>query len=831
MDVLPDPHTLSAEDAQELIDQAAADQNQVQDHSHHHHHVEMHHEEGQDQDQHHVIHHEQEQEQVMEHLEEEQAGAGEGEAIEEESGIERFVETLEDAQRSTQLEQTQPSSEIPVAEQQREQPQAQAPEPEPKQQLVEEQEQIQQEQQEPEQEQQEQHPKVAGRKRSHSDVDTNNDAHQDAEDASGANNSSNSYRDLPSSERLRDHVPSGSGTVDIANSSKVHTGSGGPGGAVDSTGISEEEKKVRQREANRKAAERSRGKKKDELTNLEQTVSKIQAENTRLRTQLEALLEAARGVSTQQQQQSQQQPPTTVTVTVTDGETQGQNIVSAGPDDRDAMIDPALIEEVAMQGIEEQDGNATPSASASDMVPAPAPVSAAIDVTGPLALGAEGLNLESLKDLTHQIEVLKKQLIAKKLSTSASTNTPEPRPTEEVISVLRVTVDRKSVEKTALLTLIDSLQSERDSIESERSVLERELKERKAIARIIARVAAVSASASASADVRSQAVGAGTDEQGDTRMTADDGGDESKNHRKQTSATEEQVDVQVNAEELKGHMNVGVERALMEVRGWLDDSIKDWKKTGVLRPPPTASMEALPIPPVPSSTPITAAGVPSAVFTVREMSAKVAGVPSDSDIVQESDVGVHESSALASENINDEAPVSEQVDQPTVEVEPSHPADEEEQSEQQEQHRRQEQEQHDLQQEQEQHLQEHQEQQQEQEQLLQPQHDESIVATHAASEAPDRDPNNVFDLEHFPEHDHQEHEHEHEHEEDVTAGMDLDVGVDVDVDGVGDVDVDVEGEEDANAHLNFGQELTQSEEYMHLMAAVAANHGVDGDGQ
>lgn len=291
-------------------------------------------------------------------------------------------------------------------------------------------------------------------------------------------------------------------------------GPGGPGEG--GRELSEQERRARQREANRKAAERSRGKKNEELNNLERTVSKIQEENAKLRAQLEMLLDAAGAPAAQ---------TATGGATETSSSTPGPSTdVMAVDSNQDAH---PTLSSAATAGVTSNSDEQRPDLSAPP----------------PLALGADGLDLEVLGSLAAEVRSLKAQLAAKRAQMAADAASGAPSTAD---------VDNADVatERAALSALIDHLRESRDAADMERQVLEREIAERRAISKALS--------------TRAQAQAQTPEQQGE------EGAAEAESNKDVLREIEEEI--------RRNRQGAGVERALVEVRSWIDEAIKDWKK-------------------------------------------------------------------------------------------------------------------------------------------------------------------------------------------------------------------------------------------------------------
>ncbi|KAJ9100934.1 hypothetical protein QFC19_005330 [Naganishia cerealis] len=298
-----------------------------------------------------------------------------------------------------------------------------------------------------------------------------------------------------------------------------------------------EERKARQREANRLAAGRSRGKKRDELAILEKTVQNIQEENNRLRAQLEALVSAAH------------QPATALRHDQSDSalESAGlhhdvnsvDDLVSSHPEERGTPGGGEGVERHPQQQSQQE----TP------------PPSKSLDVV-PLGFGVDGMDMQVLDGLRRQVEDARREvaeiearIAAKRATTTTTSAAATPVEEQEVRShaAAKTRTSALMQEKSALVHLIESLKKERDETELEREVLEREVSARRMLL-----------AGMEDGEEQQQAAGA----MDAHHLSVRSGGVEGKKGKSGGEAGRD----------------VGVERALMEVRSWLDNALTGWRK-------------------------------------------------------------------------------------------------------------------------------------------------------------------------------------------------------------------------------------------------------------
>ncbi|KAJ9099241.1 hypothetical protein QFC21_004121 [Naganishia friedmannii] len=315
-----------------------------------------------------------------------------------------------------------------------------------------------------------------------------------------------------------------------------------------------EERKVRQREANRLAAGRSRGKKRDELAILEKTVQNIQEENNRLRAQLEALVSAAH-----HQQPQQASTSTAGQVGTQDGGgssvlnpasmNEVDDLVSARVEPGGTPVDGGGLESQQQQQSQQAELATTTTGTETR----------SLDV--PLGFGVDGMDMQLLDGLRRQVDDARRQVaelearIAVKRSAGAVGTSDEPH-LLAAAAAAKTRTHALVQEKSALVQLIESLKRERDETDLERDVLEREVSARRVLL-------------AGMEDGDGDDQGAAAVDGGQTPAGKSSGGGASGKGKNGGEAGRD----------------VGVERALMEVRGWLDSALAGWRKTGIIQPP------------------------------------------------------------------------------------------------------------------------------------------------------------------------------------------------------------------------------------------------------
>lgn len=249
---------------------------------------------------------------------------------------------------------------------------------------------------------------------------------------------------------------------------------------------------------------------------LERTVQNIQEENNRLRAQLEALVNAAH-----------HQPSGTLS---------GNAPQEDGSFATSGLHDPNHVDGMAMSVEDhvEPSMRDTAGAGLSQQRQTPPP---SIPVAGKttdvsLGFGIEGMDFHVLDGLRRQVEAARVEVAEIEariaLKRGASTGEDEVRS----LAAAKTRTGTLAEEKEALLHVIETLKRERDEVDLERRVLERELSARRLL----------------------------------------------------VAGTEDDVSEKATTEGKKGKIggepgrDIGVERALMEVRSWLDNALTGWQK-------------------------------------------------------------------------------------------------------------------------------------------------------------------------------------------------------------------------------------------------------------
>lgn len=177
----------------------------------------------------------------------------------------------------------------------------------------------------------------------------------------------------------------------------------------------------------------------------------------------------------------------------------------------------------------------TTTTTATTTVPAPG----STDV--PLGLGVDGIDLSALDSLRRQLESTRREVT--ELQSRAAGRATEDGDGATSFAVEKGRTGSLVEEKEALVCLIETLKRERDQTELNRSLLERELTARRALL----------AGSGPEADVDEETEGPASHVEGKKHLGGEPGRD------------------------------VGVERALMEVRSWLDDALTGWQKVRLSR--------------------------------------------------------------------------------------------------------------------------------------------------------------------------------------------------------------------------------------------------------
>ena len=243
----------------------------------------------------------------------------------------------------------------------------------------------------------------------------------------------------------------------------------------------------------------------------------IQEENNRLRAQLEALVNAAH-----------HQPSGTSSANARQDD---GNFATSGLHDLNHVDGMAMI-------VEGHVGTSTRNTAGGELsqqrqTPPPSIPVAGKTTDVSLGFGIEGMDFDMLDGLRRQVEAARMEVAEIEariaLKRGASTGEDEVRS----LAAAKTRTGTLAEEKEALLHVIETLKRERDEVDLERSVLERELSARRLLV-------------------------AGTE---------DDVSSE--------KATTEEKKGKIGGEPGR---DIGVERALMEVRSWLDNALTGWQK-------------------------------------------------------------------------------------------------------------------------------------------------------------------------------------------------------------------------------------------------------------
>lgn len=301
---------------------------------------------------------------------------------------------------------------------------------------------------------------------------------------------------------------------------------------------------------------------------LEKTVQNIQEENNRLRAQLEALVSAAHHQQSAPSLTVQTNPRHDEADTSGGMGTAGlhdlnnvENLVSAArAEDHATPLDASLETQQAQH--QQMDTSTT--------FTGPKPLDLA------LGFGVDGMDMQLLDGLRRQVTDARRQ-VAELEARIAIKRGPPSDPAHPLVVVpaaaaaaageAKLRTHALVEEKSALVCLIESLKRERDEMELEREVLEREVSARRVLL-------AGMEEGNVDADAGE---GAGADEQG-----AAEGG--------QTPARSTGVGGKGKNGGEAGR-DVGVERALMEVRSWLDSALTGWRRVCI----PSIHRLALPL--------------------------------------------------------------------------------------------------------------------------------------------------------------------------------------------------------------------------------------------
>ncbi len=267
----------------------------------------------------------------------------------------------------------------------------------------------------------------------------------------------------------------------------------------------------------------------------------IQDENARLRTQLESLLAIAQ---------------TNGTGPSAGGPGQGAPASPPAGGSADTTLDAALP-------------LALPSDAQLDALPTAGIDTAYAPGAGaggpPDILGELGLDLPRLAALHRQITLLRAQVAAYETQAhthaAAAAAASGAHPADGATTSKAVNKQIRT-ERTSLVAQIAQLKEEREAIERENALLEREVRRRK----LVGAVDGVGAGSAAG--------GVGAAGAGASPTTAPAVSTATANGAAAPATTEEVAPAPADGS------NIGVERALMEVRSWLDDALKGWSEVG-----------------------------------------------------------------------------------------------------------------------------------------------------------------------------------------------------------------------------------------------------------
>ncbi|WVQ76235.1 hypothetical protein IAR50_005900 [Cryptococcus sp. DSM 104548] len=262
-------------------------------------------------------------------------------------------------------------------------------------------------------------------------------------------------------------------------------------------GLTAEEKKERQRLQNRRAAEKSRNKKKNEQVALEQNVANMQEENHRLRARL-------------------------------------QSLMAARPSD--SSVEHPHVEQLA----------------------SPVPAS-------PITVIGTGIDYVYLSKLHNELANSKGSLLEKSVDLSRMIVGDEgpldddhrPLRLELIANLTKLAALRS--EMAGLENVMTHIKQEKDNMQVERVKVERELAGRR-----VAREGSA---------VAQQAV---QDEHIDPNIDPSLEQDDSEGAEVSHEATQQGVQDEQADEEDDGQPPEGGDRALLDIRGWIDAAVKDW---------------------------------------------------------------------------------------------------------------------------------------------------------------------------------------------------------------------------------------------------------------
>jgi hypothetical protein len=178
----------------------------------------------------------------------------------------------------------------------------------------------------------------------------------------------------------------------------------------------------------------------------------------------------------------------------------------------------------------------------------------------PLGFGVDGMDMQLLDGLRRQVDDARRQVaelearIAVKRnngdSGAATTTTDDPQSLAAASAAAKTRTHALVQEKSALVHLIESLKRERDETDLEREVLEREVSARRVL---------LAGMEEGDGDEQGHADGVGQTPPAGRSSGGAGAGGKGKNGG-------------------EAGRDVGVERALMEVRSWLDSALTGWRK-------------------------------------------------------------------------------------------------------------------------------------------------------------------------------------------------------------------------------------------------------------
>lgn len=252
----------------------------------------------------------------------------------------------------------------------------------------------------------------------------------------------------------------------------------------------------------------------------------IQEENNRLRAQLEALVNAAH-----------QQPAASSSNARQDDDSA---LVTSGLHDLNHV--DALTMNVEGNGVEDASNAIGGETSQQRQTPPPS-ISVAGRITDvSLGFGIEGMDFHVLDSLRRQVEAARNEVAEIEARIALKRGPATGKDEVRSLAAAKTRTGTLAEEKEALLHVIETLKRERDEVQLERSVLERELSARRLLV-------------------------AGTDEDASEKAA--------------TEAKRGKIGGEPGRD-------VGVERALMEVRSWLDGALNGWQKvSNTVHPPNT----------------------------------------------------------------------------------------------------------------------------------------------------------------------------------------------------------------------------------------------------